>query len=388
MNDMLMRIIVIVFIGYSQLIAAKTIDARLVTVEEMRIEKALAQLPKVIKPLMPRVEKFTLQINQARNFTALRQLIIRHGEGLWLDAVKSFKQLQDYDDRALYWARLQMSKALRLSSAFKLLLPMQQQSLLWQFELLSRGNNDIKFTRNADKKILLTGFDPFFLDKNIAQSNHSGVTALALDDLLISHEGQSAEIETLIVPVRFADFDSSMIEELLAPYYNQVDMIVTVSMGRQSFDLERFPGLRRSASAPDNLNVYSGASVDNPLKPLLRDKTLSGPEFIEFSLPATLMRNAQGTFEINDNGKVTTTSKTFVATKLSELTDQVSVSGSGGGYLSNEISYRSLLLRDQLNPLLPVGHIHTPRIKTFEPNTSAKIVQQIKQMLTLAIDGI
>ena len=55
--------------------------------------------------------------------------------------------------------------------------------------------------------------------------------------------------------------------------------------------------------------------------------------------------------------------------------------GGGGGYLSNEISYRSIRLRNQLNSDIPTGHIHTPRIAQFEPETEAKIVKQIQTML-------
>ncbi len=389
MKSNITNILIILSFFYCYTAKAKASDSfTQLTIEELRITKAQNAMPKVFKTLTKRVEQFDLQVNQARNLTALTQLIIRHGNELWKDAAKSFKQLHNFDDRSLYWARLQMTKALRLSPAFEQLLPMQQQELMWKFELISRGQKDIKFNQNADKKILITGFDPFYLDRHIDQSNPSGVAALALDDLLISKDGQSAEIETLIIPVRFADFDQGMIEELLLPYYKKVDMIVTISMGRNDFDLDRFPGLRRSAKAPGNLNVYTGASSTNPLKPLFKGKDLPGPEFVEFSLPVFAMKKAIGDFKINDNGKVSTLNNTFVAKSLTELAKQTSVQGSGGGYLSNEISYRSILLREQYNPVLPVGHIHTPRIKAFEPKTSEKIIKQIKRMFTHAIPSI
>lgn len=358
------------------------------TVEELRIAKASMTMPVIFRPLKNRVDLFKSQVSKARNFTALTQLVIRHGDGVWLDGVRAFENMGKFDDRSLYWARLQMSTSLKKSKVFNQLLVVQQQKLLWQLELLSRGSRDVKFNKNSNKKILVTGFDPFFLDKHIDQSNPAGVVALALDDLLISKDGQSAEIETLILPVRFADFDKGMVEELLRPYYRSVDMIVTVSMGRENFDLERFPGLNRSAQAPDNVNSYTGASPSNPLKPLLDNKPLKGPEFLSFSLPAESMMQANGDFMINDNATVTTTDGKITVEKLSDLNNKVSVNGSGGGYLSNEISYRSLLLRDQYNPVLSVGHIHTPRIVGYKPKTSEKIVKQIKQMLTLSIDEI
>jgi len=360
------------------------------TVEEQRIGKAEQLMPRVTTRLDARIDLFSEQLAQARNLTVLTQLVIRHGQAIWREAVASFNQKNDFDDRALYWARLKMARDLRQSQAFKNLLPMQQQKLMWQFELFTRGQRDVRFDKNTKKKILVTGFDPFFLDKNIDQSNPSGVAALALDDLVIRKDALSAEIETLIVPVRFADFDQGMIEELLTPYFQRsdIDMIVTISMGRKDFDLERFPGLRRSAEAPDNLNVYTGANKQKPVIPMLGQEPLKGPEFVEFSLPVKHMTLVQAPFKVNDNHKVSTLNQTLKAESLAKLQSEVSVQGSGGGYLSNEISYRSIVLRNLYRPVLPVGHIHTPRIKAFEPEQSGKIVNQIKAMLTQAIPAL
>lgn len=362
-----------------------------ITVEEKRIVNAFANMPLITKRLNERVDKFNVQLTQAHNYTVLTQLVIRHGAGLWQDAKSSFNQLNDLDDRPLYWARLQMTKALRSAKGFSTLFPNQQQKLLWKFELLSRGQMDVKFDKRASKKILLTGFDPFFLDKHINQSNPSGVAALSLDDLVVSIDGKTAEIEVLIIPVRFADFDQGMIEELLTPYLEEksIDMLLTISMGRDNFDLERFPALRRSAAAPDNLNIYTGASKTNPLIPTLKETAISGPEFIEFSLPTWAMKKAMGKYQVKDNRKVATLeSGIFNGNLLAELNKQTSVSGSGGGYLSNEISYRSLLLRDQLNPTLAVGHIHTPRIKAFDNQALADIVHQTKAIITQGVAAL
>ncbi|GHE83696.1 hypothetical protein [Thalassotalea profundi] len=364
-------------------------DLTQITVEELRISKAQKAMPEVFDKLNNRYQQFKQQITSARNYTALTQLIIRHGHGLWQDAVVDFSQQAQMDDRSLYWTRLQMLSALRKSQLFGDLLPMQQQSLVWKFELMSRGQQDIKFDKGAAKKILITGFDPFFLDKNIDQSNPSGITALAFDDLTISLDGVTAEVESVIFPVRFADFDQGIVETLLQPYMKKVDMIVTISMGRENFDLERYPARRRSANAPDNLNIYTGATASNPLIPLYKGLPIEGAEFVEFSLPVNAMKKAQGPFKVNDNRKVSTLSGNVnLAQSLDELKSETSVTGSGGGYLSNEVSYRSILLRDSYNPLLPVGHIHTPRIKAFAPEVSEKITLQIKQMLTLAIAEI
>ena len=358
------------------------------TVEELRIEKAKQAIPNLLMPLAPRLTQFEEQVSIAKNYTALTQLVIRHGDGLWQDAVRYLSDDKQMDDRVLYWSRLVMTSSLRGSDTFKQLLPMQQEKLLWSFELYSRGHKDIKFRSSSKKKILITGFDPFFLDKNIQQSNPSGVAALALDDLAISIDGVKAEIESLILPVRFADFDQGMIEELLSPHMREVDMIVTISMGRNNFDLERFPGLRRSANAPDNLNHFSGGTKNNPVKPKDKNSFLSGPEFVEFSLPVNAMLTVQTPYKVNDNRTVETHAGKEQVKALADIVRLESVEGSGGGYLSNEVSYRSILLRDKYKPVLPVGHIHTPRITGFSPTESGNIVKQIKTMLTRAASQI
>jgi len=361
--------------------------AKPINVEEQRIEKAVKVMPKVTTALSYRVSLFKEQIQKARNLTALSQLSIRHGKALWHGAKHYLKNTDSYDDRPLYWARLQMTKAIKQTDTYKESLPDQQQKLLWQFELYSRGKTDVTYDRNTNKKILITGFDPFLLDKNIKQSNPSGVSALILDDLVISTKSTSAEIETLILPVRFADFDQGMIEELLTPYYRSkaVDMIITISMGRSSFELERFPGLRRSSTAPDNLNVLTGATKESPLLPVLHGSKLKSSEFLEFTLPADAMKIAKGFFPIKDNRIVSTLNGTFKVNALAELLNEVSVQGSGGGYLSNEVSYRSLLLRDLYSPLLPVGHIHTPSIKGHDSEKIELIIAQLKTILTQAL---
>ena len=380
--------IVSISLSLSFVLNSQEIDISEMTVEELRITKAMATIPDISQRLSTRVNKFTSLVNKASNYTVLTQLIIRHGAGLFKDAKASFNQLNDYDDRPLYWARLQMSKALRSSKAFGELFPNQQQKLIWNLELLSRGQADVKFDKKTDKKILLTGFDPFFLDRHIDQSNPSGVVALSLDDVVVSINGQTAEIEVLIIPVRFADFDQGMVEELLTPYVQNksVDMILTVSMGRENFDLERYPALRRSAEAPDNLNILTGANKQNPIIPKLKDKFLSGAEFVEFSLPIWAMKRGDGKYSVNDNSKVSTLSGgSFNAKSLADIINQTSVSGSGGGYLSNEISYRSILLRDKFNLTLPVGHIHTPRIKAFDKQALMDIVNQTKNIITQGV---
>lgn len=366
------------------------VQATNLNVEELRLGKAVKAMPEAATQFGSRLNRFSKLIYTVDSYDGASRLIANEGNQLWRTAIDEYAKRKDFDDRPLYWARLKFNSIIKNTKLFAKLSESEQQQLLWISELATRGNSDVEFDKNTRFKILLTGFDPFFLDRYIDQSNPSGVIATAFDNKVFYVGGQAVEVETLIVPVRFEDFDKGMIETMLTPRLQnkQVDMIVTVSMGRDDFDLERFPGLRRSAKAPDNLNVYTGASAENPLVPMYAGKMLKGPEFNQFSLPASAMKLAEGAFKINDNHKVTTKTKSFHPKTLNELEGEVSVQGSGGGYLSNEISYRSLLLRDKYQADLPVGHIHTPRYQGFKPEKIEKMVNQVEQMLIKALESL
>lgn len=353
------------------------------TVEEQRINKAQSAMPNVLKAFTPQVSSFEQQFKELNNFKSAKTLVQRFSFELWENAKQRIINTNNYDDRELYWARLLSSKVIRTTSPKFSITQAQLNTLLTLLEEGSRGRTDLAFSSGSTKKILLTGFDPFLLDRNINQSNPSGVAALLLDGQVINYKGISAEINTVMVPVRYEDFDQGIIESLLAPYYalNNVDMVVTVSMGRTQFDLEHFPGKRRSVTAPDNANIVYGGTQTSPVIPKLNGRPLPGNEFVKFSLPVNYMQQAKGPYKVIDNREVTTLEKTYKAPSYGELKNSIAVNGGGGGYLSNEISYRSIRLRDALNSSIPTGHIHTPRIQQFEPETEAKIVNQIKAML-------
>ncbi|WP_394389168.1 hypothetical protein [Shewanella woodyi] len=355
-------------------------------IEESRIESATATLPEVTTRYQGLIDSLSSQYRQDTDELSVTKMAARQGERLWQQAVRDV-QSGNIDDRPLYWSRLTMLKELKTAKSGFNITPWQREILLSAVEKSSRGFSNIKFDDDTQIKILLSGFDPFFLDRNIGQSNPSGVTALALDGYRFTVAGKKAQIEAVMIPVRFADFDEGLIESLLTPVYreNSVDIIFTVSMGRDDFDLERFPGRNRSAAAPDNLNVLTGANKQHPLAPLFEGKSLNGPEFVEFSLPVKAMQSAQGKWKVNDNHSVTTLAKgTFDASSLAELENATSVEGSGGGYLSNEISYRAVLLGQQLNSQIPVGHIHTPRVSGYDAEEEAEILAQVKAMVIAA----
>lgn len=370
----------------SQVLAKST---TYLSVEESRIAKAQEAIPKVTNLFSAELEAFERKLASVSSSVVLEKALVAEGKAIFSNAVEQIQSSQSYDDRALYWTRLQMAKLIRGNLVFRALDNEEQVRLMFAFELASRGYGQTSFTQKTDKKILVTGFDPFFLDRNIAQSNPSGIAAMMFDNKVVEIDGQTAEIQAMMIPVRFADFDQGMIETMLAEHFGNVDMIATISMGRTDFDLERFPGLRRSANAPGNLNVFTGATSDNPLIPFYRGELLKGPEFVEFSLPVKAMQKATGKYQVIDNHQVETVKRgKFEAKNLAELRGATSVNGGGGGYLSNEISYRSIVLRNQLNPNLSVGHIHTPRIKEWQRDEVKAIVEQIEAMLVQAIPAI
>jgi pyrrolidone-carboxylate peptidase len=355
-------------------------------VEELRLDNAAITLPDVVSRYQGLVDSLTSLYSQNNDELGVTQLAAKQGERLWQQAVRDV-QSGSIDDRPLYWSRLAMLKELKTTKPAFNIAQWQQEILINAVEKSSRGFSNIQFDDDVQIKILLSGFDPFFLDRNIGQSNPSGLVALALDGFTFTVAGKKAQIETIMIPVRFADFDQGLIESLLTPIYrdNSVDMIFTVSMGRDDFDLERFPGRHRSAAAPDNLNVLTGANKQAPLAPLFEEKNLNGPEFVEFSLPVKAMQSVKGQWKINDNHGVITLAKgAFDASSLVELQGSTSVEGSGGGYLSNEISYRAVLLGQQLNSHIPVGHIHTPRVAGYDADTEAQILEQVKAMVIAA----
>ena len=287
------------------------------------------------------------------------------GTLLWQRAVADV-QAGHYDDRPLYWARLKLRHLLR-----------ERGESLEAAECAGRGFDAP--LRPDVPNVLITGFDPFHLDRDIGQSNPSGVVALALHGATVG----GARICAAILPVRFQDFDQGVAEAALAKrFQGELALGLTISMGRDRFDLERFPGRRRAVETPDNRNVLSGACALKPLPP----PGLDGPEFLEFSLPADALTAVQGRWQVRDNRIVCTLERgEVVAHSLADLADDTAVRGSGGGYLSNEIAYRALLLQKRLKRTFPLGHVHTPALRGYDEAFERDIVDQVRRMVAAAL---
>ncbi len=78
-------------------------------------------------------------------------------------------------------------------------------------------------------------------------------------------------------------------------------------------------------------------------------------------------------------------------------TGSTAVAGSGGSFLSNEIFYRTALLRTQTGTTIPVGHLHTPRLappggnriasSRFEQAREA-IMRRVEQILSATLPDL
>ncbi|MGE0625531.1 MAG: hypothetical protein AB7I04_06955 [Pseudomonadales bacterium] len=302
------------------------------------------------------------------------------GRALWRAAVTAVQD-GSFDDRPLYWARLAVRAAMRSDPAVD---PAP-------FEWWSRGLGDVNFDPDLPYRVLITGFDPFGLDAQPDQSNPSGLAVLALHGRILETARGPAQVQGVLVPVRFADFDLGLIESFLAPRLadDPPHLIMTISMGRDAFDLERFPGRRRSAAVPDNLDVLSGANEGNPLVPLLAGEALAGPEFLQFGLPAAAMTVVDQPFAVRDNRTVRTLERgELAAGSLTELAGMTAVAGSGGGYLSNEIAYRTLLLNQRSGTAVPMGHLHTPRLSGYDAQLERQMVDQIRRLIVAAVGAL
>ena len=75
----------------------------------------------------------------------------------------------------------------------------------------------------------------------------------------------------------------------------------------------------------------------------------------------------------------------FEAQSFEDLQNQTAKQGSGGGFLSNEISYRSLLWRMRHGSNLPMGHIHVPRIDGYDHEKLNQIQNQFREIFDAII---
>ncbi|MFF5972159.1 pyroglutamyl peptidase [Streptomyces sp. NPDC012769] len=346
------------------------------TVEEARLDGAAPREILRRGGFDAAAPEFARSLAKAGSFAEAERTVVRHGSALWRRAVDRAQgrgpaggDLSRDDDRPLYWARLAMTRELRLWQPAFGMTEEGRARLLDRLERSSRGQDSIRHPAGKGvKRILLTGFDPFTLDRDTRISNPSGATALALDGTwLRTADGSLARIETAVFPVRWQDFADGTVERTLRPHLPEVDLFTTVSQGRPDrFDIERTNGAWRGGF-PDNANVPRTETV--PV-----DDPATQPQWTSTTLPyAAITAAPTGRFPVYDNTSVTEVpagSGTPVVRPDGPTPGSLARAGGGGDYLSNEIAYRATLLRDRLGLTgLPGGHVHTPVLRFGAGNT-------------------
>ncbi|MFH8896448.1 pyroglutamyl peptidase [Streptomyces coeruleorubidus] len=374
------------------------------TVEEQRLDRAVPR--EILRrsgfgTVAPRLAR---ALDEARSYAQARRTVAHEGARLWRRAVDraqgrgpSGGDLSRDDDRPLYWARLGMTREVRAWEPDFGLTDGQRATLLDELERTSRGQTALDYPHGKGvKRILVTGFDPFTLDRDIRISNPSGATALALDGTVIETADGPARIETAVFPVRWRDFTEGTVERTLRPYLPKVDLFTTVSQGRVGrFDVERTNGAWRGGFADnDNIGRTETVPVTDPA---------SQPQWTTTTLPYRAIVAADtGRFPVYDNTGVTEIpagGTEPVVRPEGPTPGSTARAGGGGDYLSNEIAYRATLLRDRLglHDVLPGGHVHTPVLQFGAGNTTEvtdpefvrnrlDIITQVRTILRVAAE--
>jgi pyrrolidone-carboxylate peptidase len=355
-------------------------NARL-TVEEQRLAATMPAGGPAVGPTLvtqggfdPLVADFTRKLCGAGSAAVARQLVTAAGDTLWQTAVDRAQgrrpgmgTIDPHDDRPLYWARLQMTKALR---QWQPKFAVDRTALLTAFDHGSRGlDTDRLPAGQGVKKIMVSGFDPFELDgAGVRVSNPAGAAALQLDGLTVSTPSGPAVVQAVSFPVVWSYFDQGIVEAAygtaLADPAHRPDMIITISQGRPGqFDIERWAGDWRGGF-PDNLDASSTGPV-----PPAAGWSQPADQFIETTLPYQQMQSATtGSYPVNfdllfcvwsDSSHPGTGQQ--VCRTDAPKPGEVAAQGGGGDYLSNESMYRANRVRLGLGATdVRGGHLHTP----------------------------
>lgn len=392
-------------LGFAQTAGADCFDRAVpVSVSERRLDLAVPQ------ELLRRSgfdrfgARFERLLCAVRSKHAASQLVRGEGMSLWRAAVDRVQgrgpaggDLARADDRPLYWARLALTRALRQWQPRFTLPGAARAELINALETSSRGQDSVAFPAgNGLRRVLVSGFDPFQLDGDIRRSNPSGANALALDGVILRTPNGPAVVRTAMFPVLWEPFEAGMVENTFLSAMPKIDMFTTVSQGRVGrIDIERFNG--RWHTGLDNDNESRATTIPIPAGvPTVTPQ----PEFVPTTLPhAKIVAARTGRFPVFDNTSVTEIrpgTTTPVVSPTGPTPGSIARAGGGGSYLSNEIAYRTTLLRDALKLTTPGGHVHTPVLQFAPDNTTAvsdpifeqnraDIVAQIRKIIEVAL---
>lgn len=339
------------------------------------------------------VTSFEVALAEIRKPVEVAVVVDAFGHMLWQHAVafaqqsRADRELPGDDDRPLYWARLAMHATLR---DWRPRFGIDTDRLLgWsrRLEWASRGITGTgQPADHGTTKMLISGFDPFRLDRDSAASNPSGAVVLALTGRTIDTDAGPLRITGVILPVRYADFDAQLVEKIFRPHMvdgpQRVDLAVSISQGRPGqFDLEVRNGRRRfSGTTRDNNGVRAAESELAPAEP---DGLDPGPQFTRSTLPIDAMCADDRPFPVRRNeqtSRLLPGHDEVVTNTDPPEAEAISVKGGGGGFLSNEVAYRITRLRDELGVDVRCGHIHTP--SPVEEDAGAELRSRIVDQTT------
>lgn len=351
------------------------------TVEEQRLTATMPAGGPAVGPelvrlagLDPLVAEVRHDLCAARTPRRAERVVTQAGERLWRTAVDRAQgrrpdlgTLDRFDDRPLYWARLQLSSAVRQwTPAFPL---PDRASLLAGFDRGSRGLDDVRFPLGKTRRVMVSGFDPFQLDgAGIRISNPAGASALQLDGRVLDTPTGPAVVQAVSFPVVWGYFDEGVVEaaygSALRDRARRPDVLITISQGRPGrFDVERWAGAWRGGF-PDNNN----ASVTGGIPPAA-GWPQPDVQFIETTLPYQRMLDAPaGAYPVNFNQAFCVwpdSARPGVGTPVcrsdAPAAGEIAASGGGGNYLSNESMFRANRIRLGLGlTSVAGGHLHTP----------------------------
>lgn len=335
--------------------------------------------------------EFSYYLNDTENLTLtdIKARVKADAKKLWDMAVKQV-HAANLDDRPLYWARNKMQVSLKRNPLYEKDINFETSivnngselyKLIQLFEEQSRNYTNIDFSKAGDrKKVLITRFDPFFLNSinhnkykensNILQSNPSGIIALTL----ANNNQLGAYIQAMVVPVRYTDFDGSqkndsgqgegIIEKYIKPLINEVDMIITISQaGEDDYHIDVFATATRKGlnDNMDFIRIDKSKSVSN-----------NATETIKTTLPIQMTQGKSkaiywGEYFIAKQDEIDYYTNDDYAKKKIAILDNYPTekvySGPGGNYLSNEIFYRVAKMRNEIKPTLKTGHFHVSMIQ-------------------------
>jgi hypothetical protein len=283
------------------------------------------------------------------------------------------------------------------------------------FHLAARGASSISFRmiRGGQNllRVLVTGFDPFTSRGPVppGEVNPSGAAALAMDNTEVREGQKVAAVEGVVLPVDFEDFRTGMVETVVRPLVQSrgVDAVLTVSLDAsiepdEPVRIERFVvGVHErdrsvepiAASSPAGLGpaiIGTNAPVEDIAAETARQGSRRAPaiprpeigDAVKFQF-RTLAAAEQAATTLGlprPIGRELTISNTSalreIVRTMRRAPDGLHIlfqiggrwfqaavlSGPGGNFLSNEISYRVLrLLIEENRQDLPSFHVHVQR---------------------------